>query len=173
MAVAARHINPKRTLLDVARQCLEDAKNDRLKASKLFRREIDEDGDLRRELIEPLLDKACWDQIRKVAHTDRKPYWASVGHQANADNTDGVQHVAQEHARDWLSYPLSCGKVLGDANRDEVLAEQSMHDMHARQNAIRARFYGKIAEKMGKAKRVRDALTNDKLDELSLEVSHA
>lgn len=172
MAVAAKRINPKRTLLDAARDCIEQAKGDRYKAAKLFRREVDEDGGLRRELIEPLLEKACWEQIRRVAHVDRKPYWSSTVKTGN-DNTSGIASVAKKHAQDWLSYPLSCGKVLGDANRDEVDAERALHEMNARTNAVRARFYGKIVDAMGSAKRVRDALTNDKLDELSLEVSHA
>lgn len=173
MAVAAKQINPKRTLMDAARDCMARANDDRAKAAKLFRREIDQDGDLRREMIEPLLDKACWEQIRKVAHADRRPYWASAGAQSGADNTSGVKGVAKTHAQDWLSYPLSCGKALGDANRDEVEAERDMHDMHARHNAMRARLYDKIIGAMGKAKRVRDALSNDQLEEFSAEVSHA
>lgn len=172
MAVAALDIRRTKSLYEAARECIDEANGDRAEAAKTLRHRIDVDGDLRREMIEPMLDKACWNQIRAVAHKERRPYWSESAASVNEDKAAGVRSVAVQHARQWLDYPLSCGKRLADATNADVIAEAEMHDMNARTNAIRAAFYRKIATAMQDAEKVSDVLTNNQLDQFASEVSH-
>lgn len=162
-----------KTLADVARSCLDGAGGDRAKAATALRKVIERNSGLRNELTAPLLDSACWNQIRLAAQKDRVPYWSAVSHVAKKDDTTGLKAVAEQHAMDWLSYPLSSGRRLGDANHDEIVDEAIMHESHARSNAIRAAFYRKVAELVTGDKCVRDVLTNETLETLAGDANHA
>lgn len=163
----------QKTLADIAKSCLDGAGGDRSKASAALRKVIERDARLRNELTTPLLDGACWNQIRLAAQKDRVPYWSSVSHVAKQDDAKGLKSVAEQHALDWLSYPLSSGRRLGDANHDEIVDEAVMHETHARSNAIRAAFYRKVAELVTGDNRVCDVLTNEKLETLAGDANHA
>jgi len=162
----------QRTVMMVARDCLRKAKGDWKKADALFKRELARDQGLYDELVGPLVDAAVWTAISKAGRDERQKFKVS-GLTVGPDNTNGLNEIAQKYADDWLSYPMRGGKRLGDASKDDLLQEIEMHELFASENKTMAVFYGRILKRMGRAKQVKDKLTNDVIASINEEVRHA
>lgn len=145
----------------LAKDCLRASKGNWDKAVRRFRRKLEADAALMAEFIDPLLDAAIREAIRKATHRQRQ---AIVGRR---DDASGLASVAKQHVADLLAYPLSGGIALGDCTRPKLVEESAMHSEFARANAHRALFFKKISDGLDNdGKRVADVFSNDALQEL-------
>jgi hypothetical protein len=159
----------KRSVMMVARKCLKAADGDWGEAKKLFMEEINSDLHLRDELFAPMIDRAVHDAIRQACRKIRSEF----KHRPYTGDVSGLVAMAHQHAQDWLGYPLVGGKKLGDASHNDLIEEASRHDSFARENAVMALMFKRIAGMMDGAARVRDVLSNEAIAEIDQQMRHA
>jgi hypothetical protein len=150
----------------VARQCLVACQGNRVKAAAMLRLRMVADPKLRDAVFEPYEESAIWDFIRIAALSERTAIIAA--NMGKDERIEGLQAMAEENARSFLDWPLSCGKFLGDALRVEVEAEAALYRRQARSEIVRARWLDKIAALLPprKAMSVREVFDNTKLKNL-------
>lgn len=124
-------------------------------AAAYMRRKLDRDPALMRTLVDPLIDAAIWAQIRNAAHKSRVPYMSAQS--VAIDTASDITAIGEARRLNWLQYQLNGGQRLGDATAEVLQNESRMHAAFARGNAIKAKLFEAIAQKIG-ANRVRDVL---------------
>lgn len=150
----------------IARKCLAAAYGDRVKAAADLKSKMRYDHALRDAVLEPYEESAVWEMIRIAALSERTAIIAA--NMGKDERIEGLQAMAEENARSFLDWPLSCGKFLGDALRVEVEAEAALYRRQARSEIVRARWLDKIAALLPprKAMSVREVFDNTKLKNL-------
>ena len=148
-------------IASLAKDCLKASKGNWDRAVRRFRKKLEADAALMAEFIEPLLDAAIREAIRKATRGQRRAIVA--GH----DDPSGLASVAKQHVADFLVYSLSSGLALGDATRPKLLDEAKMHDQFARANGHRATWFTQIAAGIDNdEKRVSDVFSSRALQEM-------
>lgn len=165
-ADAAEDFDSAKIIRAMANEALFKSK-DWAHAAAFMRRKLERDPALMRSLVEPLIDAAIWAQIRNAAHKSRTPY---MNVKVITDGARDVIAIGAARRMDWLQYQLSGGNRLGEATADVLERESHMHAAMASGNAIKARLFEAIAQKIGK-KRVRDVLDHAAIVSILEEVS--
>lgn len=124
-------------------------------AAKMFRRWLDNDTKLYKELAEPMIDKAIWAAIRAAAYADRVTIIGSVkspgrfewpeGKPDRAAKDGTLALVAETHL---MMFPLQGGLVLGDATRPEVQETRELYEKMAAGNAVKGRWLALVCSKL-------------------------
>jgi hypothetical protein len=107
--------------------------------------------------------------VQAVASTDRR----RVQVIARPDDTAGLRAAANRTFLDTYRIGGENGKPLGDGTREDLIRAANLHEAMAIGNKREATFLRLIAEAMGKAAKVRDALTEKKALELKAKAEKA
>lgn len=153
----------------LAKECYDATNGDWNKAAALMRRRIEKNEELFKELMQPLIDQACWAAIRSVCHHERAAFVSSIS-RTGIDDASGLRAIVETEIKRWLDYPLSSGIKLGDADREKLETEAEMHARFASANARKAAFFEAIAKRID-GKTVREALSETQLENLWEKVS--
>lgn len=148
-------------LFKVAREALYECDGDRVAAIELLRKWIDNDRGLFDQLINPMIDDALANAIRKVSTDDRQTL------RLVASNPDrGAAGIVAMVERTLLDFPLPRGKRLGDATPTEVQEAAEYYRARERFNRQEARWYELVFEAMQGGSRVEAVLSHDALARL-------
>ncbi len=162
MTLAIDAFGSKHSAAQIARDCLVEADGDWKVAARIFKKRIEFDAALFKEVAESMIDEAIWQQIKRAAYSQRQSFW-SASVKAGEDDTKGIEQMAHKNL---LEYPLSGGLKLRDATKNKLKEEAEMHDTFAESNASKARWYRLIIKAMGGADVVGLALNEVDLENL-------
>ena len=171
MVTVATRAERQATIRDLATTCLTDADGDWTKAASAMGAQIRADKRLYKELMDPLVDGAVWNEIRRAASQSRRHFWSSATQplvigDPSSKQRDGLQALGRANL---LDYPLSKGLKVGDAFSDQLTKEAEMYGAFAQANARTGVWLRLIAGSTPAGARVRDALTHDDLERLQHE----
>lgn len=146
---------------ELGRQALKKCGGDWERAAKWMRKQLDENTELMRELLDPLIDGQIWYVIRMLAHKQRACGPTCVG------EDDGRQGIESGAARQLLDYPLRGGLPLRKAKRPDIRAEREWHQTLVQTNAFKDRWYGLIEKQLRDDRKVVESvLTEERLQKL-------
>lgn len=114
-------------------------------------------------LANELMEEGARHAVMRVASDDRRDglHRPIV---SKGDDTDGLRAVANRTLLD--TYRLVGGQPLGDASKGDLIASAQRHESLAVGNIRAAKFERLVAKAMGRATKVREAVTDNKLREL-------
>lgn len=148
-------------VVKLAREAVYECDGDRDAALVLLRKWIDDDRALFERLIDPLIDDALANAIRRVATDDRSSLRLVA---ANPDK--GAAGIVAMVERTLLDFPMPRGKRLGDATPAEVSEAAEYYRARERFNRQEARWYELVFEAMQGGSRVEAVLSHDALARL-------
>lgn len=154
---------PSIGLTKLAQDALQECNGDRVAALQLLRGWINNDRQLYDHLIEPMIDDACAEALRKVDKNNRSALRAIV----RTPNPDrGAAGIIALVAQTLHEFPLPGGKRLGDATPADVLDAVCYY--REREGFMRreARWYELIHEAMQGGSCVEKVLSHDALARL-------
>lgn len=165
MAQTAKKKVPKwDTPGDLARHCMEKSENDLDAAATLMEEALT--GDTWDALAGDIISHACRDLCQDARYYRRQEL-SPFRPDAAKGFEDAARRAAASAERNLYLFPLSSGKLLGQATKEDVLAEQGSYADRARQNAAYARWYELIAAEMKAKGTVSAQLTPGRLQELA------
>jgi hypothetical protein len=155
----------KTTAASVAVSCLEEADGDWSMAAELMRKRIEEDADLRSEILKPLIDGAIWTLIRNAAHRTRTSWKPSE--EAEAAHGESVARIRRVAASlyDW---PLPGGIKLGRATAQTLEEAISIYESNEKRNGARKAWLREIKSKVKGDKTVAECLTEAQIERLRI-----
>lgn len=156
------------TVSTCARLALAEADGDVAEATKLLITRVRNDKELRRELLEPLIEYACHQAVARELRSGRSGIWRPVSPERLAGMSD-AERVKALAAGNLLMFPLPGGKRLGDASRDDISQASRFYEKQAGDMAHKARWLQLIAQSVPPGKTVRGTITEDRLRELQEE----
>lgn len=133
-------MHERNPILELARACMEKSSGDPKGAAKLMRQKIDRNARLRDALLEPLVDAAIWQAIRRVLRATRQRC-AGI---PTDPGINGIRGVAEYVERCLLDFPLASGMQLRHATRKELAESVANYEGLAAGNAFQARWLGRI-----------------------------
>lgn len=154
----------------VASDCLEQSNGDPKKASQLMRERLDSSDNLRDAVTRPLIDGAIWTLITKAMRQTRSNYFKQTNNERQGlavVRTGGTKGIEAVSARNWYDYPLAGGLKLGDATKNDVNEQITIHLREVETNRQRAEFFKRIVDRIPDGKKVREVLTNDQIQEMA------
>jgi hypothetical protein len=158
MSAAHKEVIEEIKIHDLAEDAMRQAKGNREKAMQIMKNRIMNDPDLMNLLIGPLLDAACRSSINTEIRLSRTMVENYIG----SDDTRGLISMAKTERKAWMDYPMSTGKVLGDATKIDLTDEADMHAKLAAGNMAKVKLFRTIAEKVGRST-VRDKFSDDEI----------
>lgn len=163
----AEKIDKTETFQSLVRACLEEAGGDSKKACEILLSKFTADDSLFESVAKPLLEKSIKRQIwnlntnKRYADSEEKVY-----------DMPGIPYgMLAVATRNWLEYPMLNGIKLGDATRDSVITASEMHAKEGRMHSARARMLKAVAERLPAGKQVRDVLTHEDIQKISIQSS--
>jgi hypothetical protein len=164
MAVAY-DIAPGPSVADVARESLEDAGGDVIRATDAMVAVVQKDQRLFRDLMSPLVKSACYAAVRSQCRAQRRTIWHAAQPSADSERAKVVA-LAGGIAATYYDFPLPGGVRLGDAMREEVKDAAGFFAKQSEDMGHKARWLQMIARATPADKRVRDALTLKKIESM-------
>lgn len=166
------------TVAEAARDAMNSAGGDVVKASRILEQRVRKDQKLRDELTEPLISKACYDAVRAHSIKERRQVWSTpaVAHvrpenQPVAPNSNLTQsgRVVALAKGTMLMFPLPGGKPLGEAGRDDLVKAESFYASQSADMSAKARWLQLVMQSLPAGKKVGDVMTDKRLRELQAE----
>lgn len=148
------------TASELARQYIEESTD----VSEAHQRLVDaasNDRELFDEITQPWLRQACYDLVRRQCRNQRRAIY-------NAPSGDDPQNGERliQNARSMMSMPLSSGKQLRHATREDLEAESAFYRKQAHKMASMAQFYASVAEMLDTGQTVGETLDEASLSEI-------
>jgi hypothetical protein len=157
------------TIALVAREALDIAGGNALKATELMVERVESDGRLYRLLMDPLVRLACYNVVSQQIRSKRKAVYKTK----QPSKKKAKASVAALAAGNLLDFPLPGGLRLGEATRNDVAAAQAFYASQASDMGHKARWLGMVLHALPKGKKVKDAITPAKLEAFKVEAEHA
>lgn len=152
---------------ELAKECLEQTNGIWKDAAELLELKLQTDSELMRELLKPMLSKAVWTVITKIARDQRKPFFKTDVEEEEFvkihSDSKGIEAVS---IRSWYAYNLQGGVKLGDATKEDLDVAIEYHKRFAENNAKKAVWLSKIREMT--ISRVKDTVTEDNIKEFAV-----
>lgn len=152
------------TINEMAREALRKAGNDTAKAEKALRKSLSEED------LSKLVSHAIHEAIREAARHDRRRRFKTIGSPPDPHRKADMAALKSCGIRNHLMMVLPGGCLLGEAGHNELAAARDLWQQNADSNARRATWAGAIIAALPKGKRVKDAFSNEKLEELSAQI---
>jgi len=166
MSAARDEMENRIDIADIARSTLDAANGDALKASALLEQHARRDVKVANALLLPLLHQACYDAIRAVCKLERGYIWRQAASDLARHNSEGANRV-RSHGRRLMDFILPHGAMrIGEATNAELLRAVDFYRKQARTEMQRARWIELIAQHVEGRRKVKNALTEDRLSEL-------
>lgn len=162
----------KKSVYDLAHEAFTAAKGDTEKAAQIMQRRITKDRALLAELSEEFIKMVCQTATGVVLRAERRKVWMPPNYDAGG-NGSRVRALSKGNVEILLmNFPLSGGKLLGDAVRSEILDASEMYLKQGGDMIRKGRWLGLIGGRLTDdeipAKKV---LTEKQLQELQVEAS--
>lgn len=158
---------------ELVKQALEETNGNWADASKLMESWVNDDPELLKELMKPLISKAVWDAVRGYARSTRTPYFregtnAEMSFVAKHNDIKGIEEVSN---RSWYNYVLHGGLKLGEAKYQDLKDAYELHQRLAETNAFKARWIAAIAKKIENTNyKVCEVVSEEEIGKLAEEV---
>jgi len=150
-------------IVEIARKALEKAHGDAYKGAQILEGMARKDVAIANELLMPLLHQASYDAIRKVCMRERG-YVARHADSAVASMARSGAKSVQSHATRLMAFLLPLGqKKLQDATRADIEANATFYRKQASTMSQRGRWLELVANEVTGKKRVKAALTEERL----------
>lgn len=177
-AERARRMTPEELILAAAKAALEDASGDLNIATEMMVAAAGKSSALRNALLEPYLETACREAVRRQIQSIRREVWtASKGKRAGSSAPSAVveqqqrARVVQLAAGTLMMFPLPGGKRLGEATREEVAAAAEFYAKQSADMGAKANWLRLIGQSLPEGKKVAEILTDRRLQELQAEAA--
>jgi len=157
-------MEPKDVLRSKAYEVMEKVDCDIEKALRNYRRWLDVNGDLREEMVKPLIDTAIHTLLSEARRRLRKGVW--YDNRAEPGESDsGLVAVAAKRTRELMDFYLGWSRTtLGEATRAQVSVEAEEYGRLETSNGVKHRWLALIAERMtGETQKVKNAMKEDDL----------
>ena len=162
-------MNKTLSTLELAKECLEEAKGDWNLAHDIGMERFKKHPKLLLELLAAHISEIFWLYIRRIAKQQRMlgPMSSSS---SPSTSKDGQRLMGM---RNLLAFPLTGGKRVGDATRPELIEQGKLYKMMASSNAQRDRWFSLVAAALpDDRKLVSDVFDNEQLNELWRQSQH-
>jgi len=106
---------------------------------------------------------------REVAYFGNTPFEKRHEfHRPPVDNNGpaAVQALARSNLNSLMNFPLEDGTLLGDSTHDKLTKMIGYYQSTARSSAVKAKWLLLVQQSLPDGKRVRDVMTNERLNEL-------
>jgi hypothetical protein len=164
MNAVAEKIEATASIYDLALECLEAEGGDVREAAKRLGVRLMEDEHLRASVLEDLVQIAVSRAVDSKTSDARRRIWRQ-----SADGPAQVVALANGIFNSLYDFPLAGGVKLGDATKDQVLAQANAYGTVIADIQVKRRFMQAIAGKLKVGDRVRDVMTEDQLRSLKSE----
>src|SRR6266566_5191414 len=149
------------TIAEVAKRELEAADGKVEIATKAMVRHVRADDRLYRQLMDFLVQQACYSTICAVQRKNRRPIWDQP-----QPSPKDVRRRIRVFAKGLMAFPLRSGLRLGDAFREEIEADSKFYLAQANDMHVKGRWLALVAKKLPPNKPVGRVLTETKLKQL-------
>ncbi|MDB5531598.1 MAG: hypothetical protein JWR51_4701 [Devosia sp.] len=159
MNAAAETITETATIYDLALESLEAESGDVRAAAKRLGDRLLSDADLLSSVLEDVIQVAVSKVLDSKNIGLRRRIWRS-----EANGPASVIALANGIFNSMYDFPLAGGVKLGDATKDQVLAQANSYGTVIQDISVKRRFMLAVADKLtGPAVKVRDVLSEDEL----------
>lgn len=169
MTSAAKTITGRDLVADAAKQAFDEADGDVRAATAAMERKVLGDRVLRDALTAPLIQAACYEAVTAQCRALRRRVWIAPRHETSTPESGRVVALA---TGTLAMFPLPGGKRLGEATRDEISAAADFYARQAGDMAFKARWLRLVAQSLTGTKKVKDALSDERLHELQEAARH-
>jgi len=178
MTATAKQIETTETLEAFVRECMDAVGGDWDATVERCMKIRESDRHRVREFENDAWLRAFRYTVHQLAANDRRPALAdpdpeiergmAKARKPNPDNAAGIQYAIQRRLGCTYHEPLAGGFFLGNATREQVLAQAELHSKLASSNAHKARYFEMIAARMPETgnKTVRQCLKEAELKAL-------
>lgn len=161
---------PEITVTSAARDALDSADGDVRNATDLMAAQVRDTPALRDALTEPLINVACYEQIRMLCRKERRHIWLTPNYDAGG-NGDRVQDMSDRLLLD-MRLPVPGMPMLKDASRDEISAAIHFYTEQASDMAHKARWLSLVLQSLRGKKTVGQILNETRLRAMQAEAEN-
>lgn len=149
-------------------KAMEESNGEVVRATALLVEDVQSDEKLYRDVMDPLVRKACYDLLRDLHRQERKIIWES-DFSTTDDHRSRIEALARGTVSSLMDLPLPSGKPLGDAYHDELVATSLFYTRQSNNMRVKGRFFALVAKRTPEGKIVRQVLSLDDLESLKRE----
>ena len=130
-----------------------------------FEREIQQDSVLRNEAVR----LAAYDALTGAQCYTRQHITKSAAAYVPKTYSKEMQEEVERRSSKWFSWPLMCGILLRNANKEQILEDAVRYQQMADGNARNAKFLRLVAGRLKGKQKVKDVLSEDEIGGLMQE----
>lgn len=149
------------TAYRAAAKALEDASGDQGRAISILSDRVRRDTALKQAILDPLIEYACGNAIRKAIQDGRSKVWNAPTKAAN-----DRQRLAVLAASNLMIFPLPGGKLLKDATKAELIDASGFYAKQSKDMAAKSRWLALVADEVSEKGVVGQSMSEAKLIEL-------
>lgn len=149
----------------LAKECLEEAKNDITQGLAILMARGEGDEMVYRGIMRPLYRTACYELLSRQVRGARAKLWAPPTRLVKAATDRAISSSAQL----LLNFPLPGGKPLSLAVKADVERAAKFYYQQSSDMTCKSRWLERIGKSMTGTKMVKDVFTEEKLRELQEE----
>lgn len=149
----------------IARDALRTAGGEVQRATKLMAKQVRANPALLRELMNDMIEVACYQEIGRLVRGDRAIVWTAPNYDKGG-NGERVKALAKGNA--LMFFPLPGGVLLMNATRAEVLEASAFYGAQADNMSAKARWLALVAKACDGEKPVGKCLTEERLREFQM-----
>lgn len=158
------HSPPIPSIGSLARDCLRACKGNIVSAAAEMLGRLRDDETLMLACMEELIAEAARVEIEAAHRHTRAAILSGIGKPPRVDGDVKLNAIAATFS--LFDYPLAGGLKLGDATRDEIEAQATIHRAAAIDHGHKARWFQAIAAECPAGKPVRAAINAARLEKL-------
>lgn len=164
-----------KTIIDLAREFLDDHGGRTAPAIADLQALLANDEALRASVATEAVMIVAALKVQHEMRSDRAKVWGAANARAAGSVPKakvGVVALANGLAASLMNFPLAGGLRLGDATREDVLAQAAMYASASRDMGHKARWLEAVAARVAPGQKVREALTSEALSSLQAEAAN-
>lgn len=145
MSTSAENLTPRKPA-QLVRDAVEQT-DTTTEAADLLERWAKQMPSLKAYLLDPWLEKACYQAVSGVHRQNRSVIWTAPNY---AKGGNGKRVIA--HGKSLLDFPLPGGMLLRDSKQKDLEAAAKLYEQRAQDESAKAAWLRRIAEKVGRKK---------------------
>ena len=160
------------TVATAAGRAMAEANGDIAAAAKRLQDWVRKNHTLKRALLDPLIEYACYNAVRRQLGEGRRKVWNAPKPVEGMSQADKVAILARSNLM-LFALPIANGKLLKDATREEVGQASEFYGKQATDMAHKSRWLALIGQIIPEGKIVGQVLSEGRLSELQDEAADA
>ena len=149
-------------LADIARESFEAANNDARAAVGLMSDRVRKNPSLFKALMLPLVEEACYSQIRKIFRGERAIIWRTPN-ASDSGNGDRVVSLARGNLHMLMQFRLPNGKPVAESKKPDLEEAASFYGKQASDMSHKSRWLNLVASELAEDLTVGEVLTEERL----------